>query len=162
MPPKGNRQNTPIPENGETKMVESANASTDVWASAPDVPLIPFLDGDQRAELVNTRATLYVTGMEYDKNGRFGPAFVATFIVPNGDAFQYTFTTNGGKTPRDQTNKWIWTKINKEKNDRIPVQLCKRGRSYYFDKPGSETESDGSAGFMPGSGAANDLDVPDF
>lgn len=162
-----NRPAMPISGNGDQNMSDQATVkkeSADVWASAPDAPLIPFLTADQRAALVNSRDVLKVTGMEYRKEGLYGPNFNATFIGPDGNAYHYSFTTSGGGTPRDQINKWIWETINKKKESPIPVVLCKRGRSYYFDKPGSESEMDyaGEAA-VPGqadSGASGD--TPDF
>lgn len=136
----------------------------DVWSTAPDpkdTPLFPFLKNEDRSELVNTRAVLQVTGMDYDASGTFGARFVATFIAPDGNAYKYGFKTAhpAGSSPRDKTNKWIWEQINQKKVSPIPVVLCKRGNAYYFDKPGSESEWDTSGG-MPGS--ATESDVPDF
>lgn len=137
-----------------------ANTEADVWAEAPDAPLIPFITDEQRANLISTRATLYLTGMEYVKDGRFGPKFEATFIAPDGNGYSYSMTTAHGRTPRDKINKWLWDLITNQKRIRIPVQLVKRGSAYMLDKPGSET--DPVATVAPVSSMGDKLDTPDF
>jgi len=137
-----------------------SSATDDPWATVPDTPaLIPFLTAAQRADVVNGRAVLQVTGMEYDAHGTYGARFVATFLAPDGNAYKYAFKANRGTTPRDVINKWIWTKINQEKVNPVPVVMCKRGNAYFFDRPGSESERDQSEA-APSTAA--DFDVPDF
>jgi hypothetical protein len=138
--------------------------SDDIWAEQPDTPLIPFLSNQQRAQLVNDRAVLKLTGMDYESTGMYGPKFVATFIVPSGDAYNLSFTVKSIKSPspRDITNKWLWTLVNEKKQSGIPVQLVKRGRAYMLAKPGSESDFDVSG--LEGSPVTtgNLPDIPDF
>lgn len=117
--------------------------ANDPWASAPDTPApTPFITKLRRAGLVNTRATIQVTAVEYGNDRQFGPRFIMTCIHPDGDEFRISFATNGGTTPRDQTNKWMWETIRSTKQP-IPASLCKRGNAYYLDRPGAESDTDG-------------------
>ncbi len=123
----------------------------DVWADAPDTPLQTYITTDQRAELVNSKATLFLVGMDYNPTGRFGPNFDAEFFAPDGSVYRYSMTTNGGRTPRDKTNKWLWELINKKGATRVPVQLIKQGNAYFLAKPGSDTELVRTSEYVSGS-----------
>jgi hypothetical protein len=136
------------------------NAATpSVWDEAPDAPLVPFITSDQRAELVNTSATLQLTGMDYDQGGQFGPKFVATFIGPDGNAYQYSMQSRGGRSPRDKVNRWLWELINKQHKGPVPVQLVKRGSAFLLDRPGSESDKVPVEGVKVSADAA---DIPPF
>jgi hypothetical protein len=116
--------------------------------------------------LVNQKDTIFITGMEYEAQGRFGARFLATLIAPDGNGYHYGFTSAGGNgrtpSPRDLTNKWMRDQIRSHKMDRIPAQLCKRGSAYYLDKPGSESETDGVIA-ATAEGSATELpDEPPF
>lgn len=129
----------------------------DPWATVPTTDtIIPFLTGDQRAELVNSGAVCQVQSVEYDAHGQFGPKFVTTFTAPDGNDYQISFTTANGRTPRDVINKWMWTETRKG-NRPIPARLCKRGRAYMFDRPGSDSERDMTVAAVPDS-----EDTPNF
>lgn len=132
-------------------------ATDDPWAAAPSTAeVIPFLTSNQRAELVNSGAVCQIQLVEYDAHGQFGPKFVTTFTAPDGNDYQISFTTANGRTPRDILNKWLWEQTRKG-NRPIPARLCKRGRAYMFDRPGSPSERDLSA-----ASPSDSEDHPDF
>jgi hypothetical protein len=123
-------------------MKEGSPMATDPWADAPETSVpTPFITRRRRAQLVNTRATVQVTGADYMNDGRFGPKFTMTCVHPDGDEFRISFSTNSGKSPRDQINKWMWEKLRKGGTP-IPASICKRGNSYYLDAPGAESDQD--------------------
>lgn len=123
-------------------MKGKSTMSNDPWASAPDTATpIPFITKARRAELVNTRATVQVTGADYANDGQFGPKFTMTCVHPDGDEFRISFSTNRGKSPRDQINKWLWQTI-RDTGKPVPASVCKRGNAYYLDKPGAESDQD--------------------
>ena len=71
-------------------------------------------------------------------------------------------TSQQGKTPRDQTNKYMWAQLRTGNYPKgIPARVCKRGRAYMLDQPGAESERDDS---FAGAGAATGTatDAPDF
>lgn len=166
MPGVRNRESESIQTEGKEMADAPAKNEADVWESAPDAPLIPYLTNEQRAALVNEKATIYITGMEYESQGRFGARFLATLIAPDGNGYHYGFTSAGGNgrapSPRDLTNKWMRDQIRGHKADRIPAQLCKRGNSYYLDKPGAESDRDETVPEMATGGATEVPDEPPF
>ena len=114
----------------------------DPWDSAPDTEIpTPFITRKRRAVLVNTRATVQVVACEYGNDGRFGPKFTMTCVHPDGDEFRISFSTNGGKSPRDQINKWIWQQL-RSGGDPIRASICRRGNAYFLDRPGAESDHD--------------------
>lgn len=116
--------------------------ANDPWASAPEtIAPLPFITPARRAELVNTRATVQVSAADYVNDSRFGPKFVMTCIHPDGDEFRISFSTNHGRSPRDQINKWMWQQI-RTTGKPIPASLCRRGNAYFLDKPGAESDQD--------------------
>lgn len=162
MAARSNRANTPIQGSGNQMSEASDTMAGSVWDSAPDEPIIPFLTNEQRADLINTQAELNVTGMDWDKNGRFGPCFVATFIVKKtGDAYQYSFTANVSRpSPRDKANKWMWAQI-RNGNGPIPAQLYKQGAAFFLDRPGKVFDVVGQSA-TSADGPATDTDTPPF
>lgn len=129
----------------------------DPWANAPTSDgIIPFLTSDQRAQLVNSGEVCQVQQVAYDAHGQFGPKFVTTFTAPDGNDYQISFTSANGRTPRDLINKWMWDQTRKGIRP-IPARLCKRGRAYMFDKPGSPSDRDNSV-----ASAIDTEDRPDF
>jgi hypothetical protein len=138
-------------------MSTDPKTSEDPWSAAPTTEgIIPFLTGEQRAELVNSGALCQVQQVDYDAHGQFGPKFVTTFTAPDGNDYQISFTTANGRTPRDILNKWMWEQTRKG-NRPIPARLCKRGRAYMFDRPGSMSERDATA-----ASPTDSEDRPDF
>jgi hypothetical protein len=138
-------------------MSDTTPKTGDAWASAPSTEeIIPFLTSIMRAELVNARVVCQVQNVVYEAHGQFGPKFVTTFTAPDGNDYQISFTSAGGRSPRDLINKWMYQETRKG-NRPIPAQLCKRGRAYMFDQPGSASERDTSAAAPSGS-----EDIPDF
>jgi hypothetical protein len=134
------------------------SAKADAWASVPSTEeIIPFLTSTMRAELVNARAVCQVQNVVYEAHGQFGPKFVTTFTAPDGNDYQISFTSAGGRSPRDIINKWMFQQT-RDGNRPIPAQLCKRGRAYMFDRPGSASERDTTAA-IPSSSSE---DIPDF
>jgi hypothetical protein len=138
-------------------MAESQTPKTDPWSTAPTTEgIIPFLTTQQRADLVNSGETCQVQHVEYDAHGQFGAKFVTTFTAPDGNDYQISFTSANGRTPRDITNKWMWEQTRKGAVP-IPARLCKRGRAYMFDKPGSQSDHD-----MTVASPTDIEDTPDF
>jgi len=138
-------------------MTTDKPTTNDPWASAPGTEdIIPFITGTMRADLVNSRAVCQVQQVAWDSHGQFGPKFVTTFTAPDGNDYQISFATSGGRTGRDRLNRWMYDETRKG-NGPIPAQLCKRGRAYMFDRPGSESERDVSV-----TSAFDSEDQPDF
>lgn len=142
-------------------MATESKPSSDPWANAPQMDILPFVTAEERAQLVNSGATVKVTHVEYDRTGQYGPKFVVTFIHPDGDARQMSMTSQSGKTPRDQINKWMWSELRTGTYpDGISARICKRGRAYMFDKPGAESERDNTVTTEMAS--SGNSDMPDF
>src|SRR5215469_18847497 len=111
-------------------MAATDKAQSDLWASAPDVPVFSWLKEPQRSQLIREGATLHLLSMEWDGkhviDGENTPRFVATFEAPDGNTLLYGFGAAGGKSRRDQINNWLRQQL-KNGESRIPVQLVKRG-----------------------------------
>jgi hypothetical protein len=119
--------------------------SENVWDNAPDVVLIPYIDATQRANLINRRVIVQLTGMDYESNGRFGPKFIATFLIGD-DAYHYSISSSGGKSPRDLLNKYLYNQVRAGAVP-IPCQLVRKGSAYMFAKPGTDTDPDDASPF---------------
>lgn len=145
-PDPGKILGTRQPTTNKTKK-ETVNQSS-VWDKAPNVPLIPFLDAEQRATLVNQKATVQLMDMIYDRTGSFGDRFVATILVPAGivdeesGTYKFGMKSSMGQSPRDHTNKFLMSQL-KGGSGPIECQLIKQGRAYLLAQPGSDTETDG-------------------
>lgn len=129
-----------------------------IWSQADNVPLIPYLNNEQRADLVNSKTIVSLTHMDYEPNAQYGARFVATFQVPEtGDAYHFAMKSSAGKSPRDHVNKAMWEAF-KRGHEPIECQLVKKGSAYMLAEPGSETDYDGQ---MPRP-AVGTTDEPPF
>ena len=119
---------------------DDENSPTDadlaaIWQDAPATDMVPFLEGAEKNALAESGAIIYVVGMTYVNNSKFGPRFGATLVTPSGEKRYMTMKSAGGSTPRDQTNKWLLGLFKAGETREVPAVIVKRGQAFMFDRP---------------------------